>query len=431
MTHRTANRIIPGRQLLRYVALLLLLVGTGTMWAAGNDRSAATDKPAAKERSYAVDYVVEFDPENHSVQMSIEVRQERNLLRRLRFEADPKRYQDFTADGKLEQLDGDVIWEPPASGGTLHYRISLDHQRDDGGYDSLVEPTWAVFRGDDLLPPVSTRTLKGAKSQSRLRFEGPGSWTFITPYPQQRGDSDWYLIDRPDRKFDRPVGWMAAGKLGIRWEDIDDYRLAIAGPRGHSIRRMDIAAFLRWNLPALVDVFPDFPHRILVVSAGDPMWRGGLSGPASLFIHADRPLISANGTSTLLHEMIHLAQGFRASMGNDWIVESMAEYYTLEVMRRSGTISRQRFDQGLDKLESWSSTAGKLQADESSGSRTAKGVAIMHALDAELREVTHGGSTLDDVARALSQKGGEIGLSQLREVSEALAGTSLESIPSY
>ena len=57
-----------------------------------------------------------------------------------------------------------------------------------------------------------------------------------------------------------------------------------------------LLAFLRWNLPALVDIFPDFPERVLVVSAGDPMWRGGLSGPGSLYIHAERPLISGNGT---------------------------------------------------------------------------------------------------------------------------------------
>ena len=43
--------------------------------------------------------------------------------------------------------------------------------------------------------------------------------------------------------------------------------------------------------------------RLLIVSAGDPMWRGGLSGPSSMFLHSDRPLISENRTSTLLHEL--------------------------------------------------------------------------------------------------------------------------------
>ena len=38
----------------------------------------------------------------------------------------------------------------------------------------------------------------------------------------------------------------------------------------------DILAFLRWTLPALVDVFPNFPQRLLIVSAAKDMWRGGL-----------------------------------------------------------------------------------------------------------------------------------------------------------
>jgi hypothetical protein len=63
------------------------------------------------------------------------------------------------------------------------------------------------------------------------------------------------------------------------------------------------------------------------------MWRGGLPGPASLYLHADRPLISGNSTSTLLHELVHVAQSYRAAKDEDWIVEGIAEYDTLERLR--------------------------------------------------------------------------------------------------
>ena len=43
---------------------------------------------------------------------------------------------------------------------------------------------------------------------------------------------------------------------------------------------------------SLSRLLPDFPDRLTVVSATGPMWRGGLSAPASLYIHADLPLIS-------------------------------------------------------------------------------------------------------------------------------------------
>ena len=60
------------------------------------------------------------------------------------------------------------------------------------------------------------------------------------------------------------------------------------GPQGHGVRRQDILAMLRWTLPKLRRILGQLPERLTVVSAGDPMWRGGLSAPRSLFLHAER-----------------------------------------------------------------------------------------------------------------------------------------------
>jgi predicted metalloprotease with PDZ domain len=187
-------------------------------------------------------------------------------------------------------------------------------------------------------------------------------------------------------------------------------------------------AFLRWNLPELVQLYPGFPERLLIVSAGDPMWRGGLSGPDSLYIHAERPLISGNGTSTLLHELLHVAQSYRAASDADWIVEGMAEYYTLEIMRRSGTISGARAERGYVKLDEWAESVDRLAADRSSGARTAKGVTVMRDLDRELRRRSERRFSLDDVARALAESAEPVTLERLRTISESLVGETLESL---
>jgi len=168
--------------------------------------------------------------------------------------------------------------------------------------------------------------------------------------------------------------------------------------------------------------------RVLVVSAGDPMWRGGLSGPASLYLHADRPLISGNSTSTLLHELVHVAQSYRAAKDEDWIVEGIAEYYTLAIMLRSGTISGKRFERGIDRTEEWAGESAGLQAERSSGARTAKGVTVMRELDLELRERTGGRYSLDDVARQLAEDGKPVSTERLREIATELVGGPLESI---
>jgi predicted metalloprotease with PDZ domain len=224
------------------------------------------------------------------------------------------------------------------------------------------------------------------------------------------------------------VGWMAAGRLGVRWTKIAGRRVGVAGPTGQGVRHLDMLAFLRWNLPELVEVFPHFPGRLLLVSAGNPMWRGGLSGPQSLFLHADRPLLSGNGTSTLLHELVHVAQAHRAARDEDWIVEGIAEFYTLELMSRSGTISAGRRDLGFQKLEEWAERIKSLEGQRSTGARTAKGVTVMRALDAELRRRTDGKHSLDDVARAMAEDGSPVSTARLRRTSAALAGGPLEAL---
>ena len=399
-----------------------LLLVAATVLATGSLHAAT---PASKV--YELDYRARFHPEEGAVAVELEVRQPRSLLRQVQFAFDPKRYGDFSADGELEVGERELTWRPPADGGRLRLTWQPDHRRSSGGYDSLLRASWAVFRGDDLLPPARVRSVKGARSKTQLYLEGPSDWSFATPYPKA-GSGSGFLVERPDRSFDRPVGWMAAGRLGVRWETIADRKVAVAGPVGQGIRRLDMLAFMRWNLPELVQLFPDFPARLLVVSAGDPMWRGGLSGPSSLYIHAERPLISGNGTSTLLHELLHVAQSYGAERDEDWIVEGMAEFYTLELMRRSGTISGARARHGFERLSEWAEESDGLAGRHSTGARTARGVLVMQNLDREIRRRSDRQYSLDDVARSLAASGEAVSLLRLRSAAESLVGGPLESL---
>src|SRR4029079_7657318 len=138
-----------------------------------------------------------------------------------------------------------------------------------------------------------------------------------------------------------------------RNENIGTWRVVVAAPAGDNVRRQDMLAFLKFMLPRLEETFAQMPPRVLIVSAGDPMWRGGLPGPSSMFLHADRPLISESRTSTLLHELGHIALGIRGDEESDWIVEGLAEHYSLETLRRSGGISEQRYRQAVKHLSHW------------------------------------------------------------------------------
>jgi predicted metalloprotease with PDZ domain len=129
-----------------------------------------------------------------------------------------------------------------------------------------------------------------------------------------------------------------------------------------------------------------------------------------------------------MHELVHVAQGYRAASDEDWIVEGIAEFYSLEIMRRSGTISEARYERGMDKLDEWASESETLRAERSSGARTAKGVTVMRELDTELRERSGGKASLDDVARRLAEDGSPVTTQLLRDIAGQLAGAPLESI---
>ena len=136
----------------------------------------------------------------------------------------------------------------------------------------------------------------------------------------------------------------------------------------------------------------------MIVGASDNMWRGGLSGPGSLYVHTDRSLISENGTSTLLHELVHVATSKSPAAGDDWIVEGLAEYYGLEILRRTGGIGERRFVNAMDTLEAWVDRKDGQLANPSTGADTARAVLLFHALAMELAAA---GSSLDVVVKQL------------------------------
>jgi predicted metalloprotease with PDZ domain len=185
---------------------------------------------------------------------------------------------------------------------------------------------------------------------------------------------------------------------------------------------------LNWNLPRFRRIIPHMPKRLLIVSAGDPMWRGGLSGPNSLFLHSDRPMISENGTSTLIHELMHVTNRLKAESGSDWIVEGIAEYYSLKIMWRSGTITERRYQQALQKLEKWGLEAERLDVDRSSGPVTARAVGVLRKLDREIHAKTKQEKSLDEVVERMTLLKQKVSLQRLRKAVVKVMGEPAEAL---
>lgn len=374
---------------------------------------------------YDAHYKAEFRPDAGTINVELKLSGEK-LPSRIVLSINPQRHRSFTSTDKIEVTSDTVTWHPRGKFSRLNYDFVVNHERAPGRYDSLMTKDWALFRGDRLVPSAKVKAVPGLESRATLEFVLPADWSVITPYAP--ANTRQVSIDDPHRRFDRPAGWMLAGKLGIRTEKIAGTQATVAAPTGDSARRQDTLAFLNWNLPPLVNVFPMFPPRLLIVSAGDPMWRGGLSGPASLFLHSSRPLISENRTSTLLHELVHVAMRIHGDHESDWIVEGFAEFYSIETLRRSGGISMQRYEEAMQRLATWGARQPNLFSKQSSGAQTARAVIVLKAADDEIRRLTKDRASLDDVARELANRRGEVSLELLQSIAKKIAGQPLQSL---
>nr|WP_010130471.1 hypothetical protein [Microbulbifer agarilyticus] len=374
---------------------------------------------------YDVRYQAALKPETGMADVTITLSGD-ELPSKLTLHLKPARHHNIEGDGDIE-MDGDkAIWTPKGKTSSIHYQFKIDKKKGSGHYDSRITDDWAILRTDKLIPPISTRAPQRLHSRATLEITTPKNWRSLAPY--QKDEAGVFILKDDGRRFIRPKGWMIAGDLGSRQEFIDGTDTVVAGPRGKDIRRQDTLAFLNWTLPELKKVFPLFPDKLLIVMAPDPMWRGGLSGTRSLFIHSDRPLISGNRTSSLLHELIHVGTGIRGDKESDWIVEGIAEYYSLQTLRRTGGISERRYQETMEKLAAWGEESPDLLVKRSSGPITARAAVVMGEIDLYIQSASDGERSLDDVVTAMAADRGEITLDRFRKLAEEAAGSEVPQL---
>ncbi|TXH93089.1 MAG: hypothetical protein E6Q72_08140 [Pseudomonas sp.] len=371
------------RQLLTFTLLLGL---SAPLWAA---------------KRVDLDYRVRFVPESDLAEVSLTL-EKGEVVQRLTLNlGDEGYYSDFATEGSWTQDSPQSgTWQPAKGRSRLSYKVRISHPRGNDRFDARMTADWALLRGDDLIPSAHMVKDDGVELVARVQFELPKGWSGIeTGWP--RVGENRFRIDNPSRQFDRPTGWILAGKIGSRRARLGDTDVTVAAPVGEGMRRMDVLTLLTFVWPEVQAVFPRDPAKLLVVGAGDPMWRGGLSAPSSIFLHADRPLVSENGTSSLVHELVHVFSRIRDSDRSDWISEGLAEYYAIELVRRAGGMGEDRYQAIRKKLINWSRQVISLRTENSTGPVTARAVLLLQELDREIRKHTDNQRSLDDVTRGL------------------------------
>ncbi|WP_248799931.1 hypothetical protein [Pseudomonas sp. MWU13-2105] len=374
----------------RLPLFLLLMLFSGLGWAG---------------KKINLDYQVRLLPESDQAEVRLTLAQG-SAVRSLDFDLGSLGYySDFLADGQWQPSPGLTpdsrrgTWRPAPGKASLSYRVSLNHTRADGSFETRITPTWALLRGEDLVPPAHLDQQDGTDLVSRLEFELPAGWKSVeTAWP--RIGKQRFRIDNVSRLFDRPLGWIVAGDLGSRRTRLGETDVTVAAPRGEGMRRMDVLTLLTFVWPKVQEVFPRNPGKLLVVGAGESMVRGGRAGRDSIYLHSNAALISESGESALVRELVHVFGRINDRQRSDWIGEGLAQYYAIELLRRAGGMSEERYQALQVRLTRVSRKVTTLRGEQVSGATVARAVLLLQALDREIRQQTDGKHSLDDVSRA-------------------------------
>ena len=372
---------------LRRTLVLGWLALSGPLWAA---------------QKVDLDYHVHLLPQSDQAEVRLTLARG-SAVRSLDFDlGDGSRYSDFKADGKWQLTSGQEargVWQPGPDKASLSYRVRISHERKSGAFETRMTPGWALLRGDDLVPAARLDQQDGVELVARLEVALPDGWKSVeTPWP--RIGKQRFRIDNPSRLFDRPTGWILAGKLGSRRARLGETEVTVASPQGQGMRRMDVLTLLTFVWPQVQALIPRHPPKLLIVGAADPFWRGAQAGHESIYLHSRPPLVSERGNSPLLRELVQALVRINDSERSDWISEGLAEYYGVELLRRAGGMSDDRYQALNERLARDSKGVTTLRGEQVNPATVARAVLLLQELDREIRLKTRNKRSLDDVLQA-------------------------------
>ena len=369
-----------------------------------------------------LDYHVKLLPQSDQAEVRVSLSQG-SAVRSLDFDLGRDGdYSDFKADGQWQVTGSRGLWHPSADKASLTYRVRLSHARKPGVYDARITPGWALLRGEDLVPAARLDQQDGIELVSRLMFELPTGWKSVeTAWP--RIGKHKFRIDNVSRLFDRPTGWMLAGNLGSRRLRLGETEVTVASPKGQGMRRMDVLTLLTFVWPQVEAAFPRHPAKLLIVGAGDPMRRGVYSSRDSIYINSRTPLVSENGSSPLLREVVQAIGRFNDHDSSDWISEGLGEYYAIELVRRAGGLTDERYAAIQARLAKESKAVTTLRGEQIGAAGMARAVLVLQDLDREIRVKTHNKRSLDDLAQAV-MRANSINTKEFVQLAESVIGES-------
>lgn len=381
--------------------------------------------------------------ETFSITYTIEVNEARPALARVRWELTgideierirlrfgPDRFDDFTGSGTIERRRGEILWSPGGPYAELRYMAHVDHRRAAGkGYDSYAGDGWILSRTTGFFPRSSVlfrpEIEAHPESRARLVVRLPPGWDVATVLAPDGPNG--FIVETRHQRLDHPRGWLLLGRMHRFDAVIADTPVTIALAPGVPKRIDPMVQLLQSALPAMARLFDRTLSRLLLVVGPDPMWRGGLSGEESFYMHGDRPLRSPDRTSPYLHELFHVAAPFRPHPDAHWVTEGLAEYYSIELPRRIGTLPEAGYQRALELFAEHGVWGRDFTQTSAPALRNNSAPLLMYVLDQRIRAATGAQRGLDAVVTDLAREGGVVSTARFLGTVQRVAGKSFAS----
>jgi len=103
----------------------------------------------------------------------------------------------------------------------------------------------------------------------------------------------------------------------------------------------------------------------------------------------------------LVRELVHVFSRINDNPRSEWIGDGLAEYYAIELMRRAGGMSEDRYQAVQTNLTKVSRKVTTLRGERINAATVARAVLLLQELDREIRQQTRNEKSLDNVSQGL------------------------------
>lgn len=376
----------------------------------------------AKAAEVAWEYVVDLTrAAEGEAEVELHIRGAEGSITTMRFDARDSEYDVSDLAGATETEDD--VYELAIASPEEVVRYTVDVRRPAPGksdeYASWLDAKGGVLKAEAFALRYEysfycgTRIDEGEKCPrdesprftTTMRFALPAGWTVEGPWAAGESEGEFALPAGETL----PRGFFAVGPLKVAERTVEGrtYRFAELGGGLEDVSERELFDYLAAATPYYASVYGDAVGDIVfVVAAGDPMFKGGLAGHDSLYVHHDVDL------RTLAHEYAHVWQAFNGKAvpgeATIWVNEGDAEYHGTLSLFATG-------DWSLAKVNDFFEDAYKARTE--SGAKAPlttgvyghddviaykKGVVTMAWLDDAVKQNSDGTKSLSDVLKALN-----------------------------